>query len=131
MTFWRRFRLYLVGVGLGLLLSWIFFARGERPSWTPEGRVLLTIDSSQQYFSQRAECQLKCLEISAEDLSQIQNVAEVNFKESNTRKEPCPVYHMKSEFKEDELQLIWEVCKEDERVELLSVTSAKRSCDCG
>ena len=123
--------MYLLGVGLGLILVWIFFGQGDRPSWTPEGRVLLTIDSSQQIYSERALCQLNCLEIQEKDIEQIQDMAQVNFKESNTRKEPCPVYHLRSSYKEQDLKLIWEVCKEEERVVLLSINSTAKSCDCG
>lgn len=130
MGFWRRFKLYLIGVGLGLIIVWIFFGQRERSSWTPEGRVLLAIDSSDQVFSTRAQCQMKCLQIDSNGLMEIQDLAEVNFSESNTRQKPCPVYQLKSYYQERNYQLVWKVCENDEEVELLAIQSEGVRCDC-
>ena len=130
MGFWRRFKLYLIGVGLGLIVVWIMFSQSDRPSWTPEGRVLLFIDSSHQSFSERALCQLKCLEIDSVRLSEIQSNAQVDFSESNTRKEPCPVYQLNSTIDNKNYHLSWEVCENDEEAELLGIQLEGNRCDC-
>lgn len=132
MTFWRRFRLYLLGVGLGLLLVFIFFGQRDWTSWTPEGRVLTTIDSSAQSFSERAICQMECLELDSTDLINIQDLASVDFSESSPQKKPCPVYRLRSEYAEEQYVLIWEVCENDEEVELLSIMKLGKVCGaCG
>jgi hypothetical protein len=132
MTFWRRFRLYLLGVGLGLLLVFIFFGQRDWTSWTPEGRVLLAIDSSAQSYSERAICQLKCLELDSADFSAIQEVASVDFSESSPRNKPCPIYRLRSEYKEEQYILIWKVCEKDEAVELISIMKPGKVCSaCG
>ncbi len=130
MTFWRRFKLYLIGVGLGLIAVWVMFSQSERPSWTPEGRVLLFIDSSDQSFSERAICQLKCLELDSLGLMEIQSNASVNFSESNTRKKPCPVYQLSSKFEKQEFKLIWQVCESDEKAELIAIQQLGKDCSC-
>lgn len=130
MTFWRRFRLYLIGFGLGLVLVFVFFGSRDLMSWTPEGRVLLAIDSSEQIFSERALCQMKCLGIEKSNFVKIQEEANVNFTDSDTRKKPCPIYHLKSFFREKEYQFIWKVCENDEEVELLSIRQEDVVCDC-
>ncbi len=128
MNFWRRFRTYLVGVGLGLLLTYVFFGDRDFHSWTPEGRVLLAIDSSEVSFSDKAKCQLLCLDISKDSLLKIQDDAMVDFSESETHKDPCPVYTIKHVINNGMLKLEWEVCENEEKVELISISSTAHSC---
>ena len=130
MSFWRRFRLYMLGVGLGLIIVWIMFGQGERQSWTPEGRVLLYIDSSAQTYSERAICQLSCLQIDSSSLAEIQSFATVDFSESNTRKKPCPVYLLNSTIENKNYQLTWKVCENDEEGELLAIRLEGNRCPC-
>jgi len=128
MTFWRRFRLYLLGVGLGLLLVFIFFGERDWTAWTPQGRVLLAIDSSAQSYSSRVRCQLQCLELDSVDLASIQDLATVDFSESSPQKKPCPVYRLRSDYAEHQYVLVWEVCENDEEVELLSIMKLGKVC---
>jgi hypothetical protein len=130
MTFWRRVRTYLVGFGLGLLMVYVFFGDRDLSSWTPEGRILTTIDSSAMVLSERAICQIKCLELSDSLIYQIQETAEVNFSESSTRKEPCPIYKLESVWKEEKYKLIWEVCENAEEVTLISILKNEKNCAC-
>lgn len=130
MTFWRRLRIYLVGVGLGLLIVYVFFKDRDLSGWTPQGRVLTAIDSSAVSISERALCQLHCLGIEGEDWREVHALAEVNFSESNTQKKPCPVYRLNSYYREQKYLLVWEVCEKEEKVELLSVSLEGKSCNC-
>ncbi|MBL4708350.1 MAG: hypothetical protein JKY48_07940 [Flavobacteriales bacterium] len=132
MTFWKRLRTYLIGVGLGLLMVYVFFKDRDLGGWTPQGRVLTTIDSSAVTLSDRALCQLNCYQIPKEEWRMIHNVADVNFSESNVRKKPCPVYRLESNYREEDYILIWEVCENAEKVELLSVKKLGIPCkECG
>ena len=130
MTFWRRLRTYLIGVGLGLLIVYFIFGDRELNSWTPQKRVLTAIDSSEVTISERAKCQLNCLEILADDWKKVQENASVDFSESNTKKKPCPVYKLESDYLENEFILMWEVCEKDERVDLLSISKKGIDCKC-
>ncbi len=132
MTFWKRLRTYLVGVGLGLVLVFIFFGDRDLTSWTPSGRILITIDSSEQMISPMAICQLECLDIDKSKLPEILDLADINYSESNTRKEPCPIYFLesKSEYSDTQLNLVWEVCEFEEKVKLISITDPNESCEC-
>jgi len=131
MSFWRRFRLYLLGVGLGLILVMIFFGSRDWTSWTPESRVLTAIDSSSVSISDRANCQLKCLNLDQAKLLEIQAQAKVDFSESNAKAKPCPVYRLDSRFEERDYQLIWEVCESAEKVQLLNLIKVGHTCACG
>lgn len=130
MTFGRRLRTYLIGVGLGLLMVYIFFGDRDISSWTPEGRVLTTIDSSTMIISERAKCQMMCLELNDSAIYKIQDFASVNFSESSTRKKPCPVYKLESTWKEKKYKLIWEVCENAEEVTLSSILKEGKKCSC-
>jgi len=121
----------MVGVGLGLLIVYVFFRDRDLSGWTPQGRVLTAIDSSAISFSERALCQLNCYNFQQEDWRLVHNVASVNFSESSTQKKPCPVYHLNSEYENENYQLIWEVCENDEKVKLLSFRRKGKECDCG
>jgi hypothetical protein len=130
MNFGRRLRTYLVGVGLGLLMVYVFFGDRDLSSWTPEGRILTTIDSSAMVFSERAICQMNCLQLSDSTIYKIQESAEVNFSESSTRREPCPVYKLESNWEEENYKLIWEVCENAEEVTLISILKEEKKCSC-
>ncbi|MEQ8909192.1 MAG: hypothetical protein RIC95_08365 [Vicingaceae bacterium] len=130
MGFWRRFRLFLIGVGLGLILVMVFFGSRDWTSWTPESRVLTAIDSSEVRISERAECQLACLELNEERFTKLKAASSVNFKESNVKADPCPVYRLESSMEERDYQLFWEVCEGKEKVKLLSVVKIGQECNC-
>lgn len=130
MTFWRRLRIYLVGVGLGLLIVYVIFGDRELNTWTPQKRVLTAIDSSEVSLSERAICQLNCFKMADGEWRKVQDQASVNFSESNTQKKPCPIYHLTSEYLENSYRLIWEVCESEEKVSLLSINKEGKSCPC-
>lgn len=131
MTFWKRLRTYLIGVGLGLLIVYFIFGDRDLNSWTPQSRILTAIDSSELSISERAKCQLACLKMQDEDWKKVQQEAKVNFSESNTKKKPCPIYQLESNFKDADYLLIWEVCERKEKVKLLSISKIGLNCSCG
>lgn len=130
MTFWRRLRTYLVGVGLGLLLVYVIFGDRDLSFWTPQGRVLTAIDSSEQSLSEKAICQMACLNITKADILEIQKTASVDFSESETQKKPCPAYRIYAKLEESDYVLIWQVCENQEKVKLLSIQSLAKDCSC-
>ena len=127
MSFWRRFKYYLISFGLGLLLVYGIFGGRDLTTWTPEGRVLQAIDSSKMEISAKALCQLQCNSLSPSDIPGIMDDADVDFSESDTRRKPCPLYHITAS--DEKYFMIWEVCERDEKVSLLAFISGKE-CDC-
>lgn len=130
MTFWKRLRMYFVGVGLGLIAVYFFFGDRDLDNWTPQSRVLNGIDSAEVTISKRALCQMNCLEISEVDVLSIKANAEVDFAESEPQQEPCPLYRLKSHWKERDYQLFYTLCESKQKAELISLIQIGKSCNC-
>ncbi|PKP43483.1 MAG: hypothetical protein CVT95_12225 [Bacteroidetes bacterium HGW-Bacteroidetes-12] len=75
-------------------MVWAIFYSGDdaRSSWLPEGRVLEFIEETGVTVESRMNCLLVCNNISISEFSNFFKNAKVNFKESTTSREPCPVY---------------------------------------
>ena len=68
----RRFFLYLIGVGLGVIVSVFFF--GDRDiefSYLPNARTLKHLRGQSFHFSERALCQLNCISMTESSFQQI------------------------------------------------------------
>lgn len=127
MSFWRRFRLYLFGIGLGLLFVYAVFGDRDVTAWVPERKILRAIDSSEVTISPIALCQLQCNNLSKEDIPSLMTDADIDFWNSETSKKPCPLYQITTH--KGKYFMIWEVCEKQEQVQLLSF-EADVECDC-
>ena len=68
----RRFFLYLIGVGLGVIVSIFFFGnRDIEFSYLPNARTLKHLRSQAFQFSEKAICQLNCLNMTQSSFKQI------------------------------------------------------------
>lgn len=68
----RRFFLYLIGVGLGVIVSIFFF--GDRDiefSYLPNARTLKHLRGQAFLFSEKALCQLNCINMTESSFEQI------------------------------------------------------------
>ncbi len=68
----RRFFLYLIGVGLGVIVSIFFF--GDRDiefSYLPNARTLKHLRGQAFEFSEKALCQLNCISMTESSFEQI------------------------------------------------------------
>lgn len=128
--FWHRLKIYLIGVGLGLLIVYVVFGDRELNTWTPQKRILTAIDSSEVSFSDRAVCMMQCLNLQENEWKEIQKTAEVDFSESATRSKPCPIYRLNANYRGKDFLLIWEVCEKKGKVKMLNLIEKGRNCDC-
>ncbi|MFT7613356.1 MAG: hypothetical protein ACI9J3_002329 [Parvicellaceae bacterium] len=79
----RRLRVYMVGVGMGLMAAYFMF--GTRScDWTPGNRVINLIEHSQISISDFKACEMKCYGLTKTDLFHVINDGEVSFSESKT-----------------------------------------------
>ena len=68
----RRFFLYLIGVGLGVIVSIFFF--GDRDidfSYMPNARTLKHLRGQKFQFSEKALCQLDCISMTESSFEQL------------------------------------------------------------
>ena len=68
----RRFFLYIIGVGLGIIVSIFFF--GDRDiefSYLPNARTLKHLRGQSFQFSEKALCQLNCISMTESSFEQI------------------------------------------------------------
>jgi len=68
----RRFFLYLIGVGLGVIVSIFFF--GDRDiefSYLPNARTLKHLRGQAFQFSEKALCQLDCISMTESSFEQL------------------------------------------------------------
>ena len=68
----RRFFLYLIGVGLGVIVSIFFFGdRNIEFSYLPNARTLKHLRGQAFQFSEKALCQLDCISITERSFEQM------------------------------------------------------------
>ena len=68
----RRFFLYLIGVGLGIIVSIFFFGdRNIEFSYLPNARTLKHLRGQAFQFSEKALCQLDCISMTESSFEQM------------------------------------------------------------
>lgn len=93
MSFGRRIRLFIFGVLLGSLVVWGFLFRGRTfPAWTPEGRVLESLQEHPVKISSVARCLLDCNHISDQDILALIADGDVLFSQSDIHGKDVPEY---------------------------------------
>jgi hypothetical protein len=109
----QRIGYYLGGFSIGLVLL-SFFLSGKRAScaYFPEDRVLKNIGIKAHEYSDEAMATMKIFKLDTTAVNQLISTGDVDFGESQTRKEPCGIYVINSETTEGkELQLTVENCE--------------------
>ncbi len=93
MKFIHRLGYYLGGFSIGLVIL-AFFLSGKKTScaYFPEARVLKNIKTKPYTLSAKAETTYTNLRMDSLDLQHIWSKGDVDFGESDTRKEPCGLY---------------------------------------
>lgn len=97
MTFFQRFSRFALGLVMGLVLVTIFFGERELGSWLPEKRIRNSILNGNLTISTDAQTAMDTLNLNSKELKTLIQDADVHFKESDTRKKPCPVYLLKTD----------------------------------
>ena len=120
-----RLGFYLGGFSIGLILL-AFFIKGsgvELPScdYMPNARLLKTIRNNGYSISSEAEKQLQQLALDTTDLNTVFLEGDVDFSNSDPRKEPCGVYIIKSQ-ETVSVPIDVKVKRCDESFEVLSIS---------
>ena len=100
MNFWRRVRIYILGLGIGSLMVLFLFGDRGCGGWLPGNRVKTSIMESLFETSEYTNCKLTCNEFTKEKIQDIIIEGTVLFKESETKIDPR---QYKIEYKESSL----------------------------
>ncbi len=118
-------RVYLIGLGFGLIaVYFIFSARGCE--WTPQNRVLQSIQECDILISDFKACQMQCYGISKHDVFNVLQKGDVDFSESQTSGD-VKDYVLKT----DSLTLTLKLNTKDTLVEVDHFHGYKKECACG
>lgn len=83
MTFSRRLKLFMVGLGLGTILSFVFYGKGcTNMEWAPDGRVRLRMKSTLIHATPFAQAQLDSLRLSLPEMRAQMDSCDVDFSAS-------------------------------------------------
>lgn len=132
---WRRIRIYMFGVGLGLILTWALVLRNRNMAdllaWTPSERVLneLRADSTLKNPSNLA-CFLQCNGVNSLAYEQLFSNGNVLFSESTPRGEH-KMYRIETTL-ENKRVLFADFIFSETQIVLndMQVRGENNSCDC-
>lgn len=119
----KRIAFYLGGFSIGLVLLAFFFS-GKKTScaYFPEARVLKQLRAKPYTLSSEAAASLATLKLDTTTINRILKVGDVDFGESETRREPCGHYVIYGDSPEGKtLALELENCSE--KVKITSLRS--------
>ncbi len=119
---WRRIKLYLIGVGLGLIICLIMFRGRTFDACSPGGRV-----TEQIYLMKTIEIdstllvKMKSVNLTPDTLRTRLANGKVDFGRSQAQKEPCHEYLIEFDHAAKTLQAYVKVCVADSTATLLKL----------
>ncbi len=117
---WRRIRLYLIGVGLGLLITLVLFKGRSFDSCSPEGRVTAELSRAKNFVVDTTLlAKLSSAQLSVDTLRARIAHGKVDFGRSQAQKEPCREYLVKFEHNGKNLEAYIALCPQDSTAKLL------------
>ena len=88
MNFLNRLSKYLIGVMVGLGLSWVMFSERGCMDWLPSKRISKEIAMAGIMADSGAQCVLKCGHLTVSDLADLARLGDVDFGKSGPREKP-------------------------------------------
>lgn len=133
MTFWKRFRMYLLGVGLGVILVYLFFGKEKTENalwgWLPKNAIKKEMTSYDLVFNEdEISCFNNCssMKVDSVAISKVLLNGKVDFSLSDTR-----VFPKKYVFFNDKESLQFTFLKQDSLNQSILINiSKKEQLDC-
>lgn len=138
-TLKSRFKYYGLGFCLGLVVVWATLLKDrDRDAWLPEGRTIDFLARTDIKINEHAQCQIDCLKLSSDFMDDaFWEKANINFKESDTQRKPCPEYYITSTVNQQKIIIRVETCEVCENCDKgtatlnsIEISGALSSCDC-
>lgn len=120
MLTWRRVKLYLFGVGIGLLITLVMFKGRNFEACSPASRVTeqISLVKSIQVDSVLSK-RMSDAKLLKDSLKAILSRGEIDFSRSNTQKEPCREYLIRFEHAGKPAEAFLSLCLADTTAQLL------------
>ena len=132
--FGKRLMYYGFGFALGCVIVWATLIKDrERPAWMPEGRVIEYLAKAKIQITNKAKCKLECNAIPSDFMNtDFWSTAKVNFKESSTKRKPCPEYYISSKLTNGTSIVVFiETCELENKASLRNIIiSNGLVCNC-
>ena len=107
----KRFTYYGLGFAMGLLIVF-FFLGGKKAScnWLPNDRILNIIRQKKILYSEEVTRQLSQSSADSLDIRNILESGDVDFSKSRVKNEPCRLYWIQGEGRQEPYVITVEVC---------------------
>lgn len=133
--FKRRLRIYGIGVGLGIMLSWALLLRHRNTDdllgWTPTNRLLDAVEmKGDTALSNTFYCELKCQGFDSEDWNKLLKDGKVDFEASSTHTDPKVYLFTYDTEKHGVLEAMVEFSDSTIAVTSVNRKGENKSCDC-
>ena len=123
----KRVFYYIIGFTIGAIFIYFLLMRGRSfDFWMPGERVKTEIIERKPVLSEKAICQLACLNLNKDSIASIIKNTEVNFDKSKVREKPCKYYLL--EISAEKIQMDFSLC--DTVVVLNAVSREGQECGC-
>lgn len=117
---WRRIKLYLIGVLLGLLLSLILFKGKSFESCSPSSRVATQLAGIRNLEIDSVLLKdMNSIHLSPDTLRTKIATGEIDFSRSQAQKEPCREYLIEFDHSGKQLEAYIQLCLADSSAKLL------------
>ena len=107
----KRFTYYGLGFAMGLLIVF-FFLGGKQPScnWLPNDQLLNIIRQTKKLYSEEVTRELGRSSADSLDIRNILESGDVDFSRSRVKNEPCRLYWIQGEGRQEPYVITVEVC---------------------
>ena len=126
MKFLNRLSKYLMGVLIGLGLTYVMFSESGCTDWLPGNRIKEDITTRGIVVSENVDCLILCNGLTISDVADLVGAGSINYSESKPREIPR-IYKIESEGKVSSAT----IALTDSSSTVLEVTfPTNRNCDC-
>ena len=126
----RRFKLFFIGVSLGLVLIFTLF-RNRYPTWLPQSVIIEKLQRNPLFYTNHAKCRMKCRNIDNSEVEYILKTGKVNFKKSKVRNKPCKTYALEGTTSDGQnVRIVFASCDSITKVVTAIDLGNKYDCDC-
>jgi hypothetical protein len=129
MTFMQRFSKYLVGLVIGVMLSFMLFSNRSCTKWLPGNQVRKTLTANPIQGNALTNCLMDCYGLNDSIMREIASSGEINFKESLVRTKPLK-YMVEGQHNGKSYKAMFEVGDTLSTVIALNQLNDNKSCNC-